>query len=407
MPALLAASLVVVAALTARELRAGPTAQVLTALTVATGAVTVVLGHMLSTATTDALLSATVVWLAARALVRDDARWWLAVGLVGGVGLLNKHLVALLLVALVIGVAATPAVRHHLRSPWAWCGALVALVLWAPNLWWQASRGWPQLALAADITEEYGTAGQRLGFVLLLVVLLSPVATVLAVRGAARLWRVSALERARPVGVAAVVLVLVYAVTGGKAYYLAGVLPALVAVGADALVRTSTRAGVRRAGVVLALAGMVSWPAALPLLPASVYGGSVLHDVIEDGGEMIGWPELVAQVQDAVDRSGAVVVVTANYGQAGALEWYGTTVPVHSGHNGYADWGPPPDTLAGPVVLVGYRQVPSWLTGCRTVDTIDNGAGVDNEEQGAPVRVCDGPTEPWSTVWSQVRRLST
>ncbi len=405
-PAIMAALVVLVAAATARELGAAPPAQVLTALTIGTGVVTTVLGHMLSTATTDLLLSATVVWLVVRTLARDDPHGWLLVGLAGGVGLLNKHLVAFLLAALVLGIAATPAVRHHLRSPWAWAGALLALVLWLPNLLWQAAHGWPQLALAADIRAEYGTAAERVGFVVLLAVLLSPLATILAVRGAVRLWRVPTLQRARPIGVAAVVLTLLYAVAGGKAYYLAGVLPALVATGIDDLVRHRSPGRGRLTGTALALAGMIGWIAALPLLPADVFGRSVLLDVNEDGGEMIGWSELAATTRAAVADSGARLVLTGNYGEAGAIEWYGSAVPVFSGHNGYGDWGPPPDTLTGPVVLVGYGDLPPWLTGCREVSRIENSAGVENEENGKPVAVCTGPDRPWSEIWPAVRHLS-
>lgn len=404
--ALLVAATVVVAALTARELGGAPAAQVLTAVTVATGAVTAVVGHMLSTATTDLLLSAVVVWLAVRTLVRDAPRGWLLVGLAGGLGLQNKHLVALLLAALVVGVAVTPEVRHHLRSPWAWGGAALALALWAPNLAWQAAHGWPQLALAADIRDEYGTLEERAFFVLLLVVLLSPVATVLAGYGAVRLWRVPELRRARPVVVATALLLVGCLVTGGKAYYLAGLLPALVAAGADGLVRTSAPARARRAGVVLAVAGLVSAPATLPLLPASVFGGSFLLDVNEDGGETVGWPELVATTRDVVAGSGAVLVLTANYGEAGALELYGSEVPVFSGHNGYGDWGPPPDALTGPVVVLGFTTPPPWLEGCETAGVHRNAAGLENEEHGRPVLVCAGPAQPWSEIWPRVRHLS-
>ena len=35
------------------------------------------------------------------------------------------------------------------------------------------------------------------------------------------------------------------------------------------------------------------------------------------------------------------VVFTRNYGEAGALEWYGLGRPVFSGHNAFGDWGPP------------------------------------------------------------------
>ncbi len=75
-----------------------------------------------------------------------------------------------------------------------------------------------------------------------------------------------------------------------------------------------------------------------------------------------------------------------------------------SGHNGYADWGPPPDDAA-PVVVVGSQDLGSVLSGCEQVGVVDNGIGLDNDENGAPIRLCSGPTAPWRDVWPGVRRL--
>ena len=71
-------------------------------------------------------------------LHRDEPRGWLLVGLVAGVGLENKHLMAFLGAGLAVGIAVTRSLRHHLRSPWCWAGAVIAVLLWLPNLVWQA-----------------------------------------------------------------------------------------------------------------------------------------------------------------------------------------------------------------------------------------------------------------------------
>ena len=41
--------------------------------------------------------------------------------------------------------------RRVFRDPWLWGSAGLALLIWAPNLIWQASNGWPQLELSAAI----------------------------------------------------------------------------------------------------------------------------------------------------------------------------------------------------------------------------------------------------------------
>lgn len=405
-PAVMVAGVVVMTALTARELGAGPSAQVLSAVVIATGAGLATVGHMLSTTTTDTTIWVAIVLLVVRVLVRDWQRGWLAVGLVAGVGLLDKHLVAFLVGAIVVGVAATQRTRHHLRSPWAWAGVAIAVALWAPNLVWQAAHGWPQLELAADIKDEYLTPGERVRFVVLLVILVSPVAVALWGYGWRRLVRAPELTPVRPLAWAFALLAVGFFATGGKAYYLLGVLPVLLAAGADGLCRSWGTARVRRAGWVLAGAGLVAVPVVLPVLPVQTYADAGLTDISEDQAEMIGWPALVATVHDAVEGSGAELVVTGNYGEAGALEFYGSSAPVYSGHNGFADWGPPPEALAGPVVVIGWGTDPEWAQGCREVARVDNGLGVENEEQGGAVLVCDGPRGTWAEAWEQVRHLS-
>ena len=71
----------------------------------------------------DLLFWTVVVRLVVATLQHDRPRLWLAVGLTLGIGLENKHLVGFLAAGLVVGIAVTPALRHHLRSPWAWAGA--------------------------------------------------------------------------------------------------------------------------------------------------------------------------------------------------------------------------------------------------------------------------------------------
>jgi hypothetical protein len=150
------------------------------------------------------------------------------------------------------------------------------------------------------------------------------------------------------------------------------------------------------------------------LLPPSAL--AVVNAMNKEQGEQVGWQQLVSAAAQgwaqipAGDRSRAVVFTT-NYGEAGAIARYGGEhgLPApYSGHMSYADWGPPPDTANGPVLLVQYpedRVLQRTFTGCRQITTVDNGEGVDNEEQGARIVLCDGTTQPWSQLWPSLRRF--
>ena len=410
LPSLVAVcALVVLTACFARLLGGGRAAQVLAAATVAASAFTVAVGHRLSTATFDTLAWTAVLLLVGHALVDDRPRWWLAAGLVAGIGLNNKHAVAFLLLGLLVSVAAVRETRGQLRTPYPWLGGLLALLLWLPNLVWQAAHGWPVLALSADIADEYGGLGGRVALVGQALVMYSPLVAVLWVYGLVVLLRRPEWARARPVGMTFVVVAAIFLVTGGKGYYLAGLVPPLVAAGSTALAQ---RWPVRRlvaAGVVLALSAVVAWPALVPVLPVRTYAGSFYTAIDADQPETIGWPELVATVRRAVAdlppaQRRTAVLFTGNYGEAGALQWYDAGRPVYSGHNGWADWGPPPGRT-GPVVVVGWSRPGEEFTGCRRGPRITNDEGADNEERGQPVWVCAGPRGSWARQWPALTHL--
>ncbi len=414
----------VLAALLAREFGGRAFAQGLTALVVATGVFSLVAGHLLITATVDLLVWVAVVYLVVRILAAPPGahdRLWLAVGAVAGVGLLNKALPVVLLLGLLVGAVLTPAVRPRLRSGWLWAGGLVALACWAPYLAWQAGNGWPQLELGRVIAREYGAAGERVGFVVLQVLLFGVAGAYLWISGVVRSLRAGTAARPdwQPVPAWACLVVLaVFVLTAGQGYYGAGIYPPLVAAGAVGLERRLRRPAVRSAAVAatVALAAALA-PVALPLLPVRTLQDSVWGGAAESQFETVGWPELADQVavtyrrRPAPDRAD-VVLLAANYGEAGALDLFGPALGLphaYSGLNAYGWWGPPPDRAgtAGTVIAVAEDGPPPLLTGCRIVAPVRNEAGIDNEEtERAAIYLCRPPAPGWAAVWPRLRHLA-
>ena len=128
-------------------------------------------------------------------------------------------------------------------------------------------------------------------------------------------------------------------------------------------------------------------------------------------------PRLVEAVATAwrqipAEQRGSAVIYAGNYGEAAAIDRFGPAYGLptpYSGHMSYADWGPPPAAATGPVLVVSHRGDASLgrvFTGCRLVGRFDNGYGVDNEEQGVPLRLCDGPQAPWPVLWPALRHYS-
>lgn len=415
----LAAGLVVtVTGLLCRELGGGRGAQLLAAGSMAVSAYLLAVGHVLSTSTADLLVWTLLSWLVVRAL-RDGGRSWLWVGAVAGVGLQNKSLVAFLLVALLVGLLLVGP-RTALRTRWPWIAAVIALAAWAPYLAWQAVNGWPQLELSAAIASgSSGTSEPRALFLPYQLVLVSPLLVPVWAAGLWRLARDPALRRFRAFAVAYVVLAVIFLLTGGKPYYLAGFFPVLLAAGAEPTLHwVAAGAGRVRAGV---LAGALTLSAAasaflfLPLVPVSQLADTPILAVNYDAGESVGWPRLAQTVAGVVaalpaDERSGVVVLTRNYGEAGAIDRYRAELdlpPVYSGHNSYHDWGPPSERSA-PVVVVGYgrERLLDWFGSVELATRIDNGVGLDNDEQGVAIWVCRDRRASWAELWPDVRRLA-
>ncbi|MGH3613616.1 MAG: glycosyltransferase family 39 protein [Pseudonocardia sp.] len=432
--ALATALVVLVSGLIARELGGGRGPQMLAAGCVAVSAFVLAVGHLLSTSTFDLLIWTVLSWLVVRAL-RDGGRVWLAVGLVAGIGLQNKTLVAFLLAGLVVGVlVAGP--RATLRSPWPWAAAGIALLLWVPNLLWQAVHGWPQLELSTAIAAGSSISSQpRWLFLPIQLVLVSPLLVPVWVAGWWRLTRDPGLRTYRAFAVAYPLLAAVFLVTGGKPYYLFGLYPVLLAAGAEPTLRwvragalgtapaaVIGRWGVRRApgarrvllGVVIGLSAVMSAVLMLPLVPVGQLAATPIVDIHPDAGETVGWPAFARTVAGvhaglpSADRDG-LVVLTRNYGQAGAVDRYGPELGLpqaFSGHNSYAEWGPPPGS-AGVTLVIGYDRgrLERWFGSVEEAARIDNGVGLDNDEQGTSVWVCRQRLVPWAELWPQLRRI--
>jgi 4-amino-4-deoxy-L-arabinose transferase-like glycosyltransferase len=396
------------AALVARELGGGRLAQVLAALAVVISPMFLAGNFIFETVSFDQLVWALLVWLVARVLAGRDPRHWLLAGLVLGIGLETKYTVAALAVALAGGLLLTPA-RRHLATRWPWLGAALALVLLAPNLWWQAGHGWDCLAYALS---HRGRTDGPVAYWLQQVVLVQPVLLPLVVAGTVWLWRSGTF---RALAWTAILVELLLFASGGKSYYPAPVYPLLYAAGAVWLERSAGSRVLRGAWLAATLAvSLLLVPILLPVLPADVMARSGLLKAQKDWAEMYGWPDLAHQVGAAYeslpasDRQGAVVLAS-NYGEAGALDLYGPGLglpPAVSPHLTYYYWAP---ARMDPqvVIVVGYQRqdLEPLFAGVTQVGTVSNSYGVDNQEADGPIFVCRSPRRPLWQAWPSLKAL--
>jgi Dolichyl-phosphate-mannose-protein mannosyltransferase len=409
---ILAGALVVVlAALIVGELGGRRRAQVLAALAVVVSPVFLGGNFIFSTVTFDQLAWALLLWLVARVLAGGDPRLWLLAGLVLGIGLETKYTIAGLAVALAAGLLLTPA-RRQLATRWPWLGAALAVLLLAPNLWWQAGHGWDSIAYT--LHHRGNTDGPVAYWLQQALLAVNPLLLPLIVAGAVWLWRSRTF---RALAWTAILVELLFFAAGGKAYYPAPVYPLLYAAGAVWLEQSVGSRLLRRVWIaVVAVTTLVLLPILLPVLPADVFARSGLWKARTDFAAMYGWPELAHQVAVTYaslppsERRGAMVLAS-NYGEAGALDLYGPGVGLRQGtvvspHLTYYYWAPPrmsPDV----VIAVGYQRqdLEPLFADVTQVGTIGNSYGVDNGEAGMPILVCRSPRRPLWQAWPSLKTL--
>jgi hypothetical protein len=246
------------------------------------------------------------------------------------------------------------------------------------------------------------------------LVLVSPLLVPVWMAGLWRLARDPALRTWRSFAVAYGLLTVLFLLTGGKPYYLAGLYPVLLAAGAEPVLAWArrgagrVRTGLLAAALVLSLA--IDATLGLPVVPVARLADTPIPDVNYDAGETVGWPAFAAAIQrvrDGLPAGARVAVVTGNYGEAGAVDRFAPDLaPAYSGHNSYWTWGPPPkDTDVVIAVGIPEQRLAQWFGRVEEAGRVDNGVGLDNDEQGTPVLTARDRRVPWSEIWPQLRRL--
>jgi hypothetical protein len=376
----------------------------------------------------DLLLWTLAALLALRALSTGAPRTWLLLGVVLGLGLLNKLSVLWLVAGLGAGILASPS-RTVLRTRWPWLAGAIALLLFSPHVVWQIQHGWPTLEFMSNATGRKMAAVHPLGFLLGQALSMHPVALPLWLAGLVWLLVSRSVRAAQPLGVMFLVVAVILLAGGrSRASYLAPAYVSLFAAGAVLFEQvTSARRGLRPLAAALLLAGgIVTLPLALPVLPVEGYiryakalgMAPSTEENLRVGllpqhyADMFGWKELVDQVERAwrslsPEDQALCNIFAQNYGEAGAITVLGRRrglPPALSGHNSFWLWGPG-ERSGDVMIVVGgdpednqrvFREI-------RRVGTVRSKYAMPYE-QNLPVYIGRGLMLPVRELWPQVKK---
>jgi len=414
--ALAGAATVVMAGLAARQLGGGSRAQTVAAVATATSAQGLAAFHLLSTAEFDIFFWSVLTYLVARMLRTEDPRWWTAIGAIVGIALLNKLNVGFLVIGVAAGLVWCRR-RTLLWTPWLIAGTALAGVLVSPDIIWNVTHHWAQLAMLHSLHQENSSLGASVGFIPSQLIVVGPVLAWVWIPGAKRLVNHPV---GRPLGVAFVVLLLLYALTGAKSYYLAGMYPVVFAGGGlwfeerlAARRTASPRSAAPRIAAMVAGA-VVALPLVLPVLPESALAtGTWQESINKDLSATVGWKDMVRQAATVASRlpSGErrrLVVYTGDYGAAGAIDLYGPSYGLPhaiSGHNTYWWWGPgdAPDDSTTIAIDLPASLLHTMFAHVEPAGVVTTPHDIWTEERDDPIWICTGQTQSWAQAWPAAR----
>ncbi|MCP3960949.1 MAG: glycosyltransferase family 39 protein [bacterium] len=406
-----------------RRLGGGRFAQAVACLSMLIAPVYLRTGNMLTIPSFEVLFWIIGSYLLVRILQEEDPRLWLWVGLVAGVGLMNKHSMLFFGVGLTAALLLTPE-RRYFKSPWLYLGGAVALVVFSPNLIWQMSNGWPTAEFLADLNQGTMSGISALQFVAGQLLYLNPFAAPVWIAG---LWYFFSQpgKRYRVLGWIWVTVFILLIVIKSKIYYLAPAYPALLAGGGLAFERLVERgrAWLRPAAISgLAAGGLIFLPVSLPILSIDAIERYVttitfgafenVYELTGDLRGMFGWPERVAAVAEVYDRlppeeRERAVILTSSYGKAGAVDYFGEAYGLPkavSFHMTYHLWGLP----EGPIDTVIALGIPAdQLEKLYEEVTVEARLELDNVnpwDRELEVAVCRRPKVDLHEIWAKNRR---
>ena len=431
LPLVAGVAMVALTVVLARELGGGRFAQALAGGCALVAPIYLLIDGLMTMNAFEPLYWMGCAWLLARIVRTRDSRLWLWFGVLAGLGLQNKHSTVLFGAAVLIALLLSQQ-RRELSRRWSWLGAGVALLVFLPNLVWQAVHSFPTLEDLANVRElGKNVALSPVGFIAQQILVMHPVVFPVWLIGLASLLG-GPLRRFRVLGWTYLALLVVMITLKAKVYYLVPIYPMLIAAGGVTVETLLERSALTRgrawprAAILtgIALAGALLAPLFLPVLPparfleyqAALGFAPAKTEVAHSGplpqyfGDQFGWPELVGEVAVIYwslppEERARAGIYASNYGEAGAINHFGPALglpPPICTHQNHWLWGPP--DFDGDILIWLQWSRESLEPICGSVEQ----AGEHHHpwgmaEENRPIFLCRDPIASAAEAWPDLK----
>ncbi len=430
-PALAGALTLLLTGLMSREFGGGRFSQILAAVAFLLSLIYLRINLFLMPVSFDLFFFVLAVYLFIRTLNSSRPVLWILIGIVAGVGLLNKYTMLLFGFGMGIGLLLTPQ-RKTLKDKWPYIAAGIAFLIWSPNLLWQFQNDWPFFEHMRILAETQLSHVDPVGF-LLVQLLMNLYSSPVWIAGLIALFFSQKLKRYRPIGWMYLSLLAVMLLLNGKVYYLAPAYPMLLAAGAvviEAFVQRMNQQWIKPVILTILISGsLILLPIGIPVFSvpgmikyfefSSRYLGTgealrwetgKLHELPQDYADMLGWEEMVNTIAKTYHRlpdslRSDCAIFAANYGEAGAIDYYGKNFNLPrciSKAGSFWSWGYR-DYNGEQVIIVGFDRE-DVLYFYEDVKPGEPFQYPHARESGSPIFISHQPRMSLTEIWQILKK---
>lgn len=429
LPALAGGLTVFMTGLIIKKLEGNITAIAIGCLAVIAAPVLLAMNSIYSMNSIDILLWTLAAYVLIKIIKENRSAHWITLGVLIGVGLLNKISMGWFAAGLVAAVIVTKQ-RYWLKTKWPYMAGIIALAIFLPYIIWNIANDYAHLEFIRNASAyKYGGVS-AIDFIFGQPTMMMPLSALIWIAGLYYFLVSKNGKRFSALGIVYITVVIILVINGhSKPEYLSPTYPALFAAGAvfiEIIIRKKYLSWLKYAlPVLMLIMGAAMAPVAFPCLPVETYlnyartigieaespEGHELTELHQFYADMFGWENLAATVsgvyQSLPDSDKAeVAILASNYGKAGAIDYYSERYPlppVISGHNSYHLWDRG-DVTGEVIILIGgvTEDVLEFYETYSVEDTVVCRYCIPYENN-LPVYICRGLKVPFDRILSEMK----
>ncbi|WP_042481206.1 glycosyltransferase family 39 protein [Solitalea canadensis] len=370
-PTLFGAAIVALSGLMAREMGAKRFGEFLACFTVLFSLVFLRVSLLFQPVIIEVFFWTLFGYLLIRYINEGTTKWLIYLGIAFGLGMMNKYSSAFFIFSMGVAMLFTNE-RKLLINKYFWISALIAFLIFLPNLFWQYSYNFPVVHHMKELRETQLVNVKPINFFVDQLLMNITALPVVLLGFYALIFTRS---RYKLIGLTALFVILLLLITSGKSYYTIGVYPMVMAGGAVFIEKiTSSKLAFWFRPALLVSVLLLLYP----LLPITVpylslpkmieyknkmvskgidspfrWEDGNVHELPQDYADMFGWDEMAekaAKVYHSLppEEQKQTIIFCGNYGFAGALHHYRKqyNLPeIHSLNASFMLWMPPNPTF--------------------------------------------------------------